>query len=76
MIVHAWYLEDMVALRDMLRSSGLLWHLVITTIPDRGKTLEALLPTIDLTCEVETVENKGPDVLPFLKVVSRLMPGL
>ena len=72
-VVHAWYPEVLGELLDALRASSLDWRLVVTTVPEREAAVRAVLDGHDLTYELETVENRGRDILPFLRVANRLL---
>lgn len=72
-IIHAWYLEEVPELLDALSATGLHWHLLLTTTADKRDALEALLSTRSMTWEILIVENRGRDILPFLKAADRLM---
>lgn len=72
-VIHAWYLEEFEELLDALAATGLDWRLVVTTNPDHAETIKARLAASRFAFELVIVENRGRDVLPFLKVAGKLL---
>ncbi|MEI2794921.1 glycoside hydrolase family 99-like domain-containing protein [Pseudoxanthomonas sp. F11] len=72
-IIHAWYLEDVPELLGALSSTALSWHVVLTTSPEKREALAELVQGSELNIEIFTIENRGRDLLPFLKAADRLL---
>lgn len=72
-VIHAWYPDVFAEILAALRAGGLSWRLVVTTPPDRVAEIQACLAASSLEAEVVAVENRGRDILPFLKVADRLL---
>ncbi|WP_284449615.1 glycoside hydrolase family 99-like domain-containing protein [Pseudoxanthomonas mexicana] len=71
-VIHAWYLDVLEELLIQLDESGLRYPVVITTPPQHATAVRALVRKFSLTCTIETHENRGRDILPFLHVCERL----
>ena len=71
-VVHAWYPDTLDEILAALAASGLSHRLIVTTSPERRAQVEAVLERRDLTAEIEIAENRGRDILPFLRVAYRL----
>lgn len=71
-VIHAWYLEEFDELLDIIVASGLDWRLVVTTSSDHAETIRARLAASGFAFELMITENRGRDVLPFLKVAGKL----
>ncbi len=72
-VVHAWHPELLPEILLQLRESGLGWRIVITTSPEREVGVRACLQTLGHgDIEVVVFENRGRDILPFIKVAHRL----
>lgn len=72
-VIHAWYPEVLGELLDALRASNLDWRLVVTTAPERKSAVRAVLDSHGLAYDLEVMENRGRDILPFLRVADRLL---
>lgn len=72
-VIHAWYLETLPEILSSLLASGLPWKLILTTSPDKRDALNASLAGCPLDWHIETYENRGRDVQPFLHVANRLL---
>ncbi|HET7359722.1 MAG TPA: glycoside hydrolase family 99-like domain-containing protein [Rhodanobacteraceae bacterium] len=72
-IVHAWYVEVLDEIVVALRASGVDWRLIVTTTHDRAGAVRARLDALAMPAEVEVAENRGRDILPFLRVANRLL---
>lgn len=72
-VVHAWHPELLPEILALLRESGLPWRIIITTAPEREVSVRAILQRMDRNdIEVVVLENRGRDILPFLKLAHRL----
>ena len=72
-VIHAWYLEEVPELLDSLTATGLDWSLLLTTTVEKHDALACLLSTSGMAWEIVIVENRGRDILPFLKAADRLL---
>jgi lipopolysaccharide biosynthesis protein len=71
-VVHAWYPETFEGIIDALQASGVSFRLIVTTTPEQAMAVRAILETRQLEAELVVGENRGRDVLPFLRVAYRL----
>ncbi|GAB3362763.1 glycoside hydrolase family 99-like domain-containing protein [Lysobacter rhizosphaerae] len=71
-VIHAWYPETFDEILATLTASGIQHRLVVTTSPERFAQIKAVLERRGLPAEIEVTENRGRDILPFLRVAYRL----
>ncbi|WP_119717251.1 glycoside hydrolase family 99-like domain-containing protein [Cognatilysobacter tabacisoli] len=71
-VLHAWYPDILEEILSALTESAMSFRLVVTTPPATARDVDAALARHHLTAEVVTMPNRGRDVLPFLRVASRL----
>ena len=71
-IVHAWYPETLREILQLRRASGLACRLIVTTSPEKEAQVLAILRSEDAEAELEVAENRGRDILPFLRAAYRL----
>lgn len=72
-VIHAWYPEVLGELLAALRGSLMDWRLVVTTAHERETVVRAVLDESGFAYELEVMENRGRDILPFLRVADRLL---
>ncbi|HST44290.1 MAG TPA: glycoside hydrolase family 99-like domain-containing protein [Luteimonas sp.] len=72
-VVHAWYADAFGEILDALRATGHRWRLVVTTAPDRAGAMRVELDARGMRAELETADNRGRDILPFLRAADRLL---
>ena len=72
-VVHAWHEQEFDEILGALQSTGTDWRIVVTTGPDRAETMAQLLANRDLQAEIHTSENRGRDILPFLRIAELLL---
>lgn len=72
-VIHAWYPETFEEILLSLQASGHVFRLIVTTTEDKAATIEAMLRKCGMQAQVEIVENRGRDILPFLRVANRLL---
>ena len=72
-VIHAWYLDVFDEILDAIQASGIRWRLVVTTVAAHADAVRSRLARLDLASELEVVENRGRDILPFLRVADRLL---
>lgn len=67
-VVHAWEADAFAEILDALSASGLPHRLVITTTAEKRSRMQAMLTERNMPAEMFEFENRGRDVLPFLRV--------
>ncbi|HET7329620.1 glycoside hydrolase family 99-like domain-containing protein [Dyella sp.] len=72
-IVHAWYIEVVDEIAASLKQSGMDWRIIFTTTPDREEALRKRVALAGLQAEIHVFENRGRDILPFLRIADRLL---
>ena len=72
-IVHAWYVDVFAEIVDAIQASGLNPRLIVTTTQDRADAIRAVVAARGLEAEIELGDNRGRDILPFLRVADRLL---
>lgn len=74
-VVHAWYLDALKELMQLIESSSLDARLVVTTSAEHDTDVHRILARHRLGDEVEVqcFANRGRDILPFLHVANRLL---
>jgi lipopolysaccharide biosynthesis protein len=71
-VIHAWHLDAFAELCEALASNA-SWRLIVTTSPDRAEDARKIVHASGLEAQVEIFENRGRDILPFLRVANRLL---
>lgn len=71
-IVHAWYTDIFESIADSLARLGTPLHVIVTTARQQQPSIERILSRHRLNAEIEICENRGRDILPFLRVAQRL----
>ena len=72
-VIHAWYADVFDEILASLQATGLDWRVVVTTAADKAQAMRDCLSARGMQAEIETVENRGRDILPFLHVANRLL---
>jgi hypothetical protein len=72
-VVHAYYIELLDEIATALRGSGLRLRLIVTTTFEQEPAVRQRLAELGLDAELEAHENRGRDILPFLRVANRLI---
>ncbi|MDG2525653.1 glycoside hydrolase family 99-like domain-containing protein [Stenotrophomonas sp. HITSZ_GD] len=72
-VIHAFYPDVLNELLMQLHSAAFSHRLVITTTEDKAKAVHDCLQARGMQGEVCVFENRGRDVLPFLRVADRLL---
>jgi lipopolysaccharide biosynthesis protein len=72
-IIHAWYEEEFADILQRLASTRIPWRLAVTTAPEREAAIRALLARSGMEGEVLVQENRGRDILPFLRAANLLL---
>lgn len=72
-IVHVWYPELLDEIATALAATAVTFRIVLTVPAERESEVRAEMTRLAMEAEVEVVPNRGRDVLPFLRVASRLL---
>ena len=72
-VIHAWYPDVFDELLGTLQETRLAWRLVVSTTSDKQSEIRDCLAKRGMPAEVEIVENRGRDILPFLRIAARLL---
>lgn len=72
-IVHAWYVEEFEEILERLGRTGIAWRLVVTTAPERETAIRGALEKSGMEGEILVHENRGRDILPFLRAADSLI---
>lgn len=72
-ILHAWHLEELREVLNALRASAQPWRLLVTTTSERARWVESLLQETGWAFRILIAENRGRDILPFLRAAYRLL---
>ncbi|MET3928987.1 lipopolysaccharide biosynthesis protein [Lysobacter sp. OAE881] len=73
LVIHAWYPDVLEEILEVLVSDGHRFRVIITTPPDKVAQIRAILDKRGIDAEIEAHENRGRDILPFLRVANRLL---
>lgn len=73
LVIHAWHLESFEEMLQQVRGCGIDFRMFVTTTDDRRARVEELLTAHRIDAEVITAENRGRDILPFLRLADRLL---
>lgn len=72
-VVHAWHLNAFVEILDSLAACDRALKLEVTTVFEKEAEVTALLVERGLAFRVHAFENRGRDILPFLRVAAILV---
>ena len=72
-IIHARYPELLIEILERLASTGICWRIVVTAPSEREGQIRAVLAVHRPDAQLEILENRGRDVLPFLHVANKLL---
>jgi lipopolysaccharide biosynthesis protein len=72
-VVHAWHIDVLDEILSMLSPANLYSKLIITTTPDKAKSVEDTLRRHHIVAEIRIFENRGRDILPFLHAANLLL---
>jgi lipopolysaccharide biosynthesis protein len=72
-VVHVWYVELLEEILTTLRQTGLDWRIVVTTPFEREQAVREQLARLGVKAEIHAAENRGRDILPFLRVANTLL---
>jgi lipopolysaccharide biosynthesis protein len=71
-VIHAYYLDVLDEILTQLSHDEVPWKVVVTTSPDKRIAAEEICRRHSFDFEVHAFENRGRDVLPFLKIAEVL----
>jgi len=69
-VVHIYYEDAWPDIAEVLKRVGLSFDLIVTTVPGRERLIEAVRRDFP-HADIETMENRGRDVRPFLVLLER-----
>ncbi|MGH8030921.1 MAG: glycoside hydrolase family 99-like domain-containing protein [Luteimonas sp.] len=72
-VIHAWYADVFDDLLGTLQATGIDWRYVVTTSHEKSDAIRAILARHGIAAEIEVADNRGRDILPFLRVANRLL---
>ncbi|MDR6843201.1 glycoside hydrolase family 99-like domain-containing protein [Pseudoxanthomonas sacheonensis] len=72
-VIHAWYLEEFRELLDAIVATDINWRLIVTTSVMHAETIKLHLAASRFAFELVITENRGRDILPFLRVAGKLL---
>lgn len=72
-VVHGWYPDEFADILQRLADTQVDWQLYVTTAPEREHDIRGVLERSSLSAEVIVSDNRGRDILPFLRVANRLL---
>lgn len=72
-IIHAWYVDELDEILQTLQSSALSWRLIVTTSAEKCDEIGKMLAKTGMPWEIVVCNNRGRDLLPFIKVADRLL---
>lgn len=71
-VIHAWYTEQLAELVQTLQDTHADFRLIVTTSEEHADDVRRVLVDRQVHAEVIVMENRGRDILPFLRVAYRL----
>jgi len=72
-VLHAFYPELLDEILLPLRTWGMPYRLLLSTVAASEKAVRQRIAALGMTAEIQVFENRGRDVLPFLQLASRLL---
>ncbi|THD08470.1 glycoside hydrolase family 99-like domain-containing protein [Metallibacterium scheffleri] len=72
-VLHAFYPELLDEILLPLRTWGVPYRLLLSTVAASEKAVRQRIAALGMTAEIQVFENRGRDVLPFLQLASRLL---
>jgi len=72
-VVHAWYAREFAELLDALHEARLDLPLMVTTSTEQRGAIEEVLRRCGAVAEIHEFENRGRDILPFLRLAPSLI---
>jgi lipopolysaccharide biosynthesis protein len=72
-VIHVWYVDLLEEIVTMLARSGMKWRVIITTTEEKATDVDEELKRLGVEASVFVGENRGRDILPFIRVADRLL---
>jgi len=72
-VIHAWHIEELQEILDSVAEQDFYSRLIITTSPQKEVLVRQQMLKYSVTFEIQTFENRGRDILPFLHVANQLL---
>ncbi|PJK06044.1 hypothetical protein CO609_03730 [Lysobacteraceae bacterium NML91-0268] len=72
-LIHAYYPEVLEEMLHAVQQSGQQPRLVINTVPEKSEAIGRILAGLGMQAEVHATENRGRDILPFLRLANQLL---
>lgn len=71
-VIHAWHIDVLGTILDRVISTRTAWRIILTTSAARQSAAQEALRMRGLEADVRIFENRGRDLLPFLRVAAEL----
>jgi lipopolysaccharide biosynthesis protein len=71
-VLHAWHEEIVEEIAESLRRANFHFRLVVTSADRRARGVESVLNRYGLHPDMRVFENRGRDILPFLRVAASI----
>ncbi|PJK11582.1 hypothetical protein CO608_03440 [Lysobacteraceae bacterium NML08-0793] len=72
-LIHAYYPDVLAEMLRPLQQSGQRARLVISTVPEKLEAVQRVLAQLGMQAEIHPAENRGRDILPFLRLANQLL---
>lgn len=72
-IIHVWHVDVFDEIIDAIRESGTNWRVIVTTVAEHAPSVHTRLDRLQMPSEVFIAENRGRDILPFLRAANQLL---
>jgi len=72
-VIHAWHLDVLPSLLARVKETLPSAPMTITTTREKEPSVREILVALQINAEVQIHENRGRDILPFLRAASRLI---
>ncbi|WP_036115732.1 MULTISPECIES: glycoside hydrolase family 99-like domain-containing protein [Luteibacter] len=72
-VIHVWYQELLEEIITVLRETGLSFRIILTVPTERESAVRREATRLGLDAEFVVSPNRGRDILPFLRLATRLL---
>lgn len=72
-VIHAWYPDVLSEILTALAKCDIEWRIIVTTSIEKESEVRRVLAASSTPAEVVIDENRGRDILPFLRVAENLI---
>lgn len=72
-VIHVWYPDLLEEMITTLRGTGLAFRIILTVPTERELAVRKEASRLALDAEIVVAPNRGRDILPFLRVATRLL---